>query len=133
MTTDWSKTLSCRSLCLCSMPCGLSQNFDTKSATSSSSSTNTSHKGKTISSGITHHPPKSGYCERLTEGKNVCVSVNVCLCICIPVIIRHSLCSNASVKRRETMSSGLIMNLISSWTSPCPVTPPPTNLFAKST
>jgi len=31
------------------------------------------------------------------------------------------------------MSSGLMTNLISSWTSPCPVTPPPTSLFAKST
>ena len=55
------------------------------------------------------------------------------VCDNLPVTMRHSLYSNASVKRRETMSSGLMRNLISSWTSPCPVTPPPTNLFAKST
>lgn len=61
------------------------------------------------------------------EGKKTYV------CDYIPVMMRHSLYSIASVKRRETMSSGLMTNLISSCTSPCPVTPPPTNLFAKST
>lgn len=60
--------------------------------------------------------------------------MTVCVCVCHePVIIRHSLCSSASVNSRETMSSGLMTNLISSWTRPFPVTPPPTNLFAKST
>lgn len=48
-------------------------------------------------------------------------------------MIRQSLSSNASVKRRETISSELIRNRISSWTRPELVTPPPTNWFAKST
>ena len=50
-----------------------------------------------------------------------------------PVMIKHSLWSRASVKRRETMSSGLIRKRISSWTRPELVTPPPTNWLAKST
>lgn len=37
------------------------------------------------------------------------------------------------MKRRETISSGLIRKRISSWTRPDPVTPPPTNWLAKST
>lgn len=48
-------------------------------------------------------------------------------------MIRHSLSSKASVKRRETISSGLMRKRISSWTKPSPVTPPPTILLAKST
>lgn len=50
-----------------------------------------------------------------------------------PVMIRHSLWSKASVKRRETISSGLIRKRISSWTRPALVTPPPTYWLAKST
>lgn len=48
-------------------------------------------------------------------------------------MIRQSLSSKTSVKRRDTMSSGLIRKRISSWTRPELVTPPPTNLLAKST
>lgn len=48
-------------------------------------------------------------------------------------MIRQSLSSRTSVKSRDTMSSGLIRKRISSWTRPELVTPPPTNLLAKST
>lgn len=48
-------------------------------------------------------------------------------------MIRQSLSSSVSVKRREAINSGLIRNRISSWTRPELVTPPPTNWFAKST
>lgn len=51
----------------------------------------------------------------------------------LPVIIKHSWWPRASVKSRETISSGLIRKRISSWTRPELVTPPPTNAFAKST
>lgn len=50
-----------------------------------------------------------------------------------PVMIRESVSSRTSVKSRDTMSSGLIRKRISSWTRPELVTPPPTNLLAKST
>ena len=45
-----------------------------------------------------------------------------------PFMMRTSLSPRTSVKSLEMMSSGQIVNLISSWTSPCPSTPPPTNL-----
>lgn len=61
------------------------------------------------------------------------VSTPVHVCVCWPVMMRHSSWSRASVKRRDTMSSGLMRKRISSWTNPIPVTPPPTILFAKST
>lgn len=71
-------------------------------------------------------------CWRQTEGRRgQFLSLHVCMCW--PVMMRHSLCSRASVKRRDTMSSGLMRKRISSWTNPRPVTPPPTILFAKST
>lgn len=64
---------------------------------------------------------------------SVKISVNQWVFLHWPVIIRQSLWSRASVKRRETMSSGLIRKRISSWTRPELVTPPPTNWLAKST
>ncbi len=60
-------------------------------------------------------------------------TAGIYVCVCLPVTIRHSLSSSASVKSRAAMSSGFIRNRISSWTRPEPVTPPPTNRLAKST
>lgn len=68
-----------------------------------------------------------------TDGREERTVSKAGVCMCWPVMMRHSLCSRASVKRRDTMSSGLMRKRISSWTNPRPVTPPPTILLAKST
>lgn len=49
-----------------------------------------------------------------------------------PFMIRHSCFPRTSVNNLETISSGQIKNRISSWTQPCPSTPPPTEELAKS-